>query len=522
MAQSSGSSVVTTAFGAVVAILLLAALLLVGSNMLKLKAKEVGADATGENYGIMPRMDEISRSKNLSYAKGGSVHHLKRGFTINIEGDAAQKVSTPSVSTFAISPKDFIGMSPIPKVTVEIGDTVKAGDILFFDKKRDNIKYAAPVSGEIIAVNKGQKRSIAEVVILADKEQRYRSYDLPSLDAPREELVSFLLESGVWPMITQRPYQVVANPVDDPKSIFISTFDTAPLAPDFNFVARQGDNDKAFQKGLDVLNKLTSGTVHLGLSGNTSSAPAPAFAKAKGVAKHYFTGMHPAGNVGIQIHHVDAINAGERVWTLDVQGVMTIGRLFLDGKFDATRMVVMAGAEFKTPHYILTKQGANIADLTKDALSTDHVRLIAGDPLSGKKVERTGYLAFNADQLTSIEEGDYYEMFGWLLPLKPKVSLSRTFPGFLFPDVKVKADTNTHGEGRAFVVTGQYEQVLPMDIYPQHLMKSILINDFEKMEGLGIYELAEEDVALCEFVCTSKQPLQQILREGLDLMREQG
>ncbi len=522
MAQTSGSSLTSIAFGAVVIALLLAVLFSVGGNVLKIKAKEIGADASGENYGIFPRMDEIAGKKVPDYTTNGSYHKLKKGFTVNIKGDAAKRISQPKVNTYAVSPKNFHGMSPIPKVVVAVGDKVKAGDVLFYDKKRDNIQYCAPVSGEVVAINRGEKRSIKEVVILADEKQISRAYDLPSLDTSRETLIEFLLGSGVWPMITQRPYQVVADPSDDPKGIFISTFDTAPLAPDLSYIVRQGDNSAAFQKGLDVLNRLTSGKVHLGISANASDSVAPAFKNATGVEKHYFEGQHPVGNVGVQIHHIDAINAGERVWTLDVQGVITIGKLFLNGTFDTTRLVALAGAEYKAPQYVLTKQGANVGDLVKDALTTDHVRLVSGDPLSGKKVTTEEYLEFHADQLTSLEEGDYYEMFGWLVPTKPKVSLSRTFPGFLFPDVKVKADTNTHGEKRAFVVTGQYEQVLPMDIYPQHLMKSIIINDFEKMEGLGIYELAEEDVALCEFVCTSKQPLQQILRQGLDLMREQG
>jgi len=328
------------------------------------------------------------------------------------------------------------------------------------------------------------------------------------------------METGAWTLIRQRPFDVLPAATDIPKNIFISTFDSAPLAPDLD-KAVEGRED-AFQKGLDVLARLTPGMVHLGLNANRNAAPSKVFTEAEGAEKTYFQGKHPSGNVGVQIHHVSPINANEKVWTLGVQEVISLGQLFLTQQFDASSLVAVTGAELTTPKYIRTYIGASISELTKDNLTNDNIRFISGDVLSGKAKSAESFLNYYDDQITVVEEGDFYELFGWLVPIAPRPTVSRTFPNFLYPDLKFKANTNTHGEKRAFVVTGQYEQVLPMDIYPQHLMKAILINDFERMEGLGIYELIEEDVALCEFVCTSKQPLQAILREGLDTMREQG
>ncbi len=500
-----------------------ATIVLVSDNLIRIKAKQVGATDENSNFSVFPSSNEIARSNLPSYVNGSPVFILKKGFDIKLEGKVSgtSKVEGNS-KTYAVQPPNFLGIAPIPKLMVKEGDEVKAGDPVFFDKSNPDIKYTAPVSGEIVSVNRGAKRSIVEVVILADKDgMKYKEFEAFDLEnTGREELVNYMMESGVWPLIRQRPFNVIANPEIAPKSIFISTFKSAPLAADQNIVVE--GKEEAFQRGLDALNKLTEGAVYLGLDARGENAPSRAFTEAKGVEKRWFKGPHPSGNVGVQIHHVDPIGAGQTVWTLGVQEVITLGNLFLKQQYDAERIVAISGSEVDNPEYVRTYMGANVGDLLEGRLKSENVRIISGDVLSGNRKTREQYLDTFADQFTVIEEGDYYELFGWLLPLKPRPSVSRTYPNFLFPDIKFKGDTNTHGERRAFVVTGQYESLMPMDIYLQQLMKSILVNDFERMEGLGIYELVEEDVALPEFSCTSKQPLQKILREGLDTMREQG
>ena len=506
---------------AIVVLILFFFIFQVSDSLLAIEARSAGIDTKKNNFSIFPSVKELFAPRLPEFAEGKDVRVLKQGFDIKLEGSAVPSVMDGQVNTFAIQPPNYLGISPIPKLLVEVGDEVKAGDPIFFDKKHPEIKHVAPVSGEVIAINRGAKRSISEVVILADKEMKYKTFEAFDLSLDdRPALINYLLASGIWPLFRQRPFNVIPTESDLPRDIFISTFDTAPLAPDSNLIIEgQGE---AFQKGLDVLNKLTDGHVYLGLDANTEVPPSTVFSDAVGVEKVWFHGKHPAGNVGVQIHHVKPISGNDKVWTLGVQDVLTIGKLFLNQRFEADRIIALVGAELATPQYISTYLGANIGDLINHgATDLENVRLISGDVLSGKKKAKEGFLDAFDDQLTVVSEGNYFEMFGWLLPTIPKPSISRTFPGFLFPDITYKADTNTHGEHRAFVVTGQYESVLPMDIYPQHLMKSILINDFEKMEGLGIYELVEEDIALCEFVCTSKQPLQKILRQGLEVMREQ-
>ncbi|RMF01601.1 MAG: Na(+)-translocating NADH-quinone reductase subunit A [Bacteroidetes bacterium] len=461
------------------------------------------------------------KSPAPDYTEGAPLTILSKGFDINLEGEASGEVQEATgITRYAIQPPNFRGLQPIPKVVPEIGDSVKVGDVIFYDKKMPEIQFVAPVSGELIELNRGAKRAITELVILADKEQQYKQFTPPSLDAPVAELRKFLMESGGWSLLRQRPYNIVPAPQDVPRDIFISTFDTAPFAPDNNLIVAGREAD--FQAGLDVLQRLTEGKVYLGLDARGKEAPAAAFTQARGVVKHYFKGKHPAGNVGVHIHHIAPVSGTDKVWTLGVQEVITLGKLFTAGIFDTSRVVALAGAELKEPKYVRTYAGAHLGELLKDNLAHDHVRIISGDVLSGEAKSADNYLNFYDDQVSVIEEGDYYELFGWLIPSKLRPSISNTYPNFLFPDLKFRADTNTHGEKRAFVVTNDYEQVMPMDIYPQHLMKAILVNDIERMEGLGIHELVEEDVALCEFVCVSKQPLQQILRQGLDLMQEQG
>ena len=456
-------------------------------------------------------------------AEGDALKKLKRGFDVRLYGEAEKVISQVQVNTFAVQPPNFAGISPMPKLEVQEGQHVKAGDALFFDKRNPDLIHVAPISGEVIVINRGERRAIQEVVILADKEVQYRSYDqVPNVESSsREALVAFLLESGAWPLIRQRPYNVLADQNEVPRDIFISTFDTAPLAPDLNLVVE--GKAAVFQRGLDVLGRLTSGKVYLGIDGRGVSVPSTVFTQARGVEKVRFKGKHPAGNVGVQIHHIRPILSKEKVWTLGVQDVLTVGTLFLEGKYDASRIVALTGAALDKPEYVKTCIGANIGDLLKRHALDGNARIISGDVLSGKAKLPAQFLDCYDDQITVIPEGDDYELFGWLLPSSARPSTSKTFFSSIFSNIWVyNVNTNTHGEKRAFVMTGQYEDVLPMDIFPQHLLKAIITNDIEKIEGLGIHEVVEEDLALCEFACTSKQPLQKILREGMEMMINEG
>jgi len=470
---------------------------------------------------VFPTASELFGKGNKNPHIGDAeVIKLKKGFNINIQGRAVKTVETGvKPATYAINPKDFFGLSPIPKLLVAEKQEVKAGEPLFFDRSNPEVMFASPVSGEVVEIRRGEKRSLEHIVILADGKNSYKEFPKAdpktlSADAVKKQMA----ESGCFALLRERPYNLVANPAHQPKAIFISGFDTSPLAPNYNFTL-QG-LAKEFQAGIDALGKLTSGKVHLSL--NAKQVPCDTYVNAKNVEKHWFEGAHPAGVVGVQIHHIDPINKGDVVWTVSPQHVVVIGRLFTEGRFNTEQLVAVAGPEVKAPKYFKTFQGANIEALLKDNLVNDHVRYISGNVLTGKQIDVKGFLGF-FDQLVSvIEEGDQYEMFGWMIPSYARPSLSPTIPwSSINPDEEFKVNTNTNGEHRALVVTGQYEEVLPMDLYPQHLIKAIIGNDFDNMEGLGIYEVVEEDLAICEFVCTSKTDVQKILREGLEYVRSQ-
>lgn len=521
-AQSSGGTPRGFIYGLIIVgvILLLWAVIAIVDNLMQIEAGKAGINTEKTNMSLFPKFGDLFSNKAPSFAKGHDFIKLRKGFDIKLAGAAPAAIEdAKSVTRHSVIPYNFRGLAPIPKVVVQAGDEVLAGDVLFFDKSNPDVKFVAPVSGEIVEILRGAKRSISNVTILADKEQKSKSFEVPSLDkVSREDLVSFMAASGAWIYLNQRPFDVIPSLTDIPRDIFVSTFDTAPLAPDNSLIIKGREAD--FQKGIEVLSKLTSGQVHLGVDGK-SDAAGEAFLQFDNAEKHIFSGAHPAGNVGVQIHHIKPIGLNDFVWTITMQEVIALGSLFLNGKFDGSRVVALTGAELQEPKYVSTFVGANISELVQGNLAGDHVRYVAGDVLSGEAKAADDFLNFKDDQLTVILEGDKYEAFGWLLPLAPRPSISKTFPSFLYPNFKYRAESNTHGEERAFVVSGQYEKVLPMDIYPQALMKSIMTEDLERMEGLGINELSEEDIALCEFVCTSKAPMQQLLREGLDMMRAQ-
>lgn len=441
---------------------------------------------------------------------------LKKGVDIKLKGTADKVYATiPMSETYVLKPTDFPGLAP--KLAVKAGEEVKAGSPLFYDKANPKIKFCSPVSGEVAEVVRGEKRRILEVKVLADKEVQYQSFDVKGASGNRQQIIDLLCEAGLWPFLRQRPFDVIANPEDSPKAIHISAFDSAPLAADNDFVLH-GLED-AFQAGLDIVTQLTDGTTHLNLDGRTNSSAV--FTEAKGVQINRVSGPHPAGNVGVQIHHIDPINKGEVVWTLKPQDVVAIGRFFKTGKFDASRIVALTGSEVVKPRYYRTLIGAEIAPMIKDNVEAGNKRFISGNVLTGTRISETGHLSFYDSQVTVIPEGDQPEFMGWLAPGFNKFSLSRTFFSWLTPNKKYALNSSMNGEERAFVMTGQYENVFPMDIYPQHLVKAIMMGDVEALEQLGIYEVAPEDFALCEFACTSKIDVQERVREGLEMVRKE-
>lgn len=437
---------------------------------------------------------------------------LRKGLDIKLKGSAETVLETlPVPSTVALKPTDFPGLTP--KLSVKPGHEVKAGDALFYDKYHPEVVFTAPYGGKVSSVNRGERRRILEVVIETDPNAgaaEFKKANPGTLSA--EEVKEQLLTSGLWPFIKRRPYGVIASPQEKPKAIFISTFDTAPLAPDYNFVM-EGQLG-TFQTGIDALAKLTDGKVFLGVSGKS------VFTNIKNAEIKQFAGPHPAGNVGIQIHHLSPINKGEVVWTVNPQDVLFIGRLFETGKVDFTKVFALAGSEVEKPKYVQTVLGAPVASVTDGRLKKVNYkqRIISGNVLTGKKVKAMDFLCYYDSQISVIPEGDDYELLGWATPGVDKFSASKTFMSKLFPKKEYELNANLHGGERAFVLSGEYEKVVPMDILPVFLLKSCLADDVDKMEQLGIYEVIEEDFALCEYVCTSKIKVQDILRSGINTM----
>lgn len=447
----------------------------------------------------------------------GNLIRLKKGYDIQLLGEATKEiVGVEAPKTIAIQPPDFRGV--VPKMLVDVGAQVKCGTPLFISKTQPEVQFTSPVSGEVVEVLRGEKRRILEVRILADTQMNYEDFgksDVNSLG--REGIKNLLLKSGAWALLRQRPFNKIAETNVVPKNIFISGFDSAPLATDLNFVLKGRTNH--LQAGIDALAKMTDGKVFLGLKHGADNS---SFDGLKNVTVYHFDGPHPAGNVGVQIHHIQPINKGEVVWTINAQDLSIVGKLISEGVFDATRTIAITGSEINKPAYVKLPIGSNLETVLKGQLKAGKNRIISGNVLFGTTASEKGYLGFYDQQITVIPEGDEPEFMGWLIPSEARPSLSKTFLSYLTPNKKYRVNTAMHGEERPFVVTNEYEKVLPMDIYPVQLLKAILAGDLEAMEALGIYEVVEEDLSLCEFVCTSKQPVQQILSDGLTLIEREG
>lgn len=446
---------------------------------------------------------------------------LKKGLDIRLVGDAEKKISdSPRSQYYAIRPTDFHGLTP--KMVLRIGDTLKAGTIIFHDKYNESICFASPVAGKLADIVRGEKRRVLTILIEADSNDSYEQKPTidPSTSSPTDAK-NALLQSGCWPMIKQRPFDIIADPNNEPKAIYISTFDTAPLAPDYTFVL-QGKKDD-FQKGIDILRLLTKGTVHLGVSHDSKHSEI--FNSTQNVTKTTFSGKHPAGNVGVQIHHTNPINKGEYVWVVNAQDVAIIGRVLTTGKYDITRTIALTGSEVTNPSYITALPGVQMnAIVNGKTKKIGEERIISGNALCGSRETPDTFLGFYDNQVTVLPEGNQMKFLlteGWLSPGLNKFSNSRLYPTFLFPNKKYRLDTNLNGEDRGFVVTGELEKVFPFDIYPMQLVKAAMTDDIDLMENLGIYEVAPEDFALCEFVCTSKINIQDEIRAGLDLIKKE-
>ena len=438
--------------------------------------------------------------------------YLKKGLDLPINGEAAQntkKVIVPDV--VAVKPTDFRGL--VPKLLVREGDKVLAGTPVLADKMSQNILFASPVSGTVAEVVRGEKRKLLEVRIKADAQQEYVDFGVKKVaEMTAEQVKASLLEAGLWPAITQRPYGIIANPEVKPKAIFVSAFATAPLAADPEF-ALAADLEH-IQTAVKALAKLTDGGVHVSVNSASS-----AFAKLEGATLHTFEGKHPAGNVGVQIHHIAPIQKGETVWTVSLVMLAAIGKLFNTGKYDLRRKIAVTGPKVEGPAYVEGYPGIAIKDLKDFYNAAEELRYVSGDVLTGTNVGAEGFLGFFDNQVTILEEGNKYELLGWAKPVRcSQFSASRTYFSWLTPNKKYDMDTNLHGGPRAFVMNDLYSKVLPMDLYPVYLLKACLANDIDKMEKFGIYEVIEEDLALCEYVCPSKIYIQQIITDGIALM----
>ena len=443
---------------------------------------------------------------------------IKKGIDIHLVGEAKKEVRNYEPQFFALKPHDFIGV--VPKMHVAEGDDVKVGTVLFHDKNNESVFFTSPASGKVKAIVRGEKRVILQVIVESDG--KFETIDFGKADPSklsRNEIVEKLVQSGTWTMLRQRPYSTIAKTQDEPKCIAVSMFDTAPLAPDNNFIVK--DQMAAIKAGVEALAKLTKGMVYLNVnSSETQQALASLNFSAKNVTITEFQGPHPTGNVSTQLNVLSPINKGETVWYTYAQNLIAIGNLFLNGVYDSSRVVAFTGSEVKEPMYYRTRIGADMSGLYEN-ISSENVRIISGNVLTGKKINGENFLGYYDSQVTVIPEGDHYQLFGWLAPNFKKFTSTNTMGASLCKKSKKVLDTNLNGGIRPLIMTGNFEKVFPFDIYPMQLIKACIIKDIDQMEELGIYEIDAEDFALCEVIDPSKTAIQQIVRESLEMLRKE-
>ena len=439
---------------------------------------------------------------------------ISKGLNINLKGaPVAEMTSVDAAKLYALMPADFTRVTP--KVVVKPEDAVKAGDPLFVDKANPELQFVSPVSGKVVAVNRGERRRVLSVVVESDgkfESVEYKAKDVLSLSS--DEVKADLLKAGLFAFMRQRPYDVIANPSDAPRAIYVSAFDSKPLAVNFEIALKGNEDD--FQTGLDALSRIAP--VHLGICACQKST---ALLVAKNVTTTIFKGPHPAGNVGVQINKTAPVNKGEIVWAIGAEEVIFIGRLFNKGKVDFTRTVALAGSEVKNPSYSKVILGAQISTLVEGRLDNkNELRVIDGNVLTGKKTTTDGFLGAFSTEITVIPEIlNDADLLGWAAPRFGMYSTSRSYFSWLAPKREYTIDARIKGGERHMIMSNEYDKVFPMDIYPEYLIKAIITGNIDKMEQLGIYEVAPEDFALCEFVDSSKLELQRIVREGLDKLR---
>jgi Na+-transporting NADH:ubiquinone oxidoreductase subunit A len=452
-------------------------------------------------------------------------HKIKRGYDIQLVGTTVPAVEDAEQSKlFALQPPDFLGIKP--KLQVDAGDEVKIGSLLFIDKQNPEVKFLSPAAGKISMINRGERRALMEIVVDAAADETAVSFPTLSADAisvkSREEVVSYLLEGGVWPYIRQRPFSKIADPKAIPRDIFISGLDTSPLAPDYNLLL--ADEKEAFKTGLLLLQKLTEGKIYLSIDGARKDYLSN-LRDLSGVEVHAFSGPHPTGNVSVQIDRIAPLKHGEIVWYIYAPDVILLGKLAHTGKFPVERVMAVAGSSVKTEKrkYYRTRLGASVQTLVKEGdLINEDVRYITGGVLQGRGISAAGFIGFYDYLLTVIAENNERKFLGWISPGMHKESFSKTFLSGFFRSKKYIQDTRLHGGIRAFIQTGEYEKVMPLDILPMHLVKSIIAEDIEEMEALGILECAPEDFALCTYICPSKIDFGAYIQQGLDLIEKEG
>ncbi len=437
---------------------------------------------------------------------------LRKGANINLKGQAKKFMYDKIISeSYAIHPDDFFSL--IPKLEIRESDEVSQGSPIFYDKKNPSIKFASPVSGIISKITRGPKRKI-ECIEIKSNGDRKIVHNIPN-KLNRQNIIQLLTSSGCWPFIRQRPYNIIANPDDNPRSIFISCFTSAPLDVDFDFILKNNQED--FQKGIDVLNILCNNKIVLTVDTKSNTF----FNQVNNVQIIKVSGPHPSSNPSVQIHNISPINIGDKIWVLRPEDVVNIGLFFKTGSYQAQRTIAVAGSSVKKPQYFKTKIGVKIEELIKitEVKKKSQNRYINGDVLSGSISFKDGYVGFYNNLLSVIPEGNKYRMFGWLPFLDNNIpSLSRTSFSWLFSNKSSDIDTNLNGEERAMVVTGEMEKVFPMDIYPMQLLKICMTGDIEKMEAFGIYEVVPEDFGLIDYSSTSKIEAQEIISNAIELM----